>query len=451
MDSIEIVIQEHKAKRAGLHYDIRLVHPSYPEKVYSFVTRRKDLFPMVANQKFFWPMTQVHNTKSAKFEGAIEEGYGAGEVQIIKRIPCKTDFYTELTGNMGRPPEKFHIEIPKEGRYTLVKRDWGGSEGYLIIKTTEQNGIHDPIVKNPIYKSMDPQSPQAIKLFQSPNVGFMDKKDGAGVRVLVDNGKLIIASERKSVTGETIIENSKVRHLDSVSIKTPEKFEGYILRGELYSDKVPASDSFKVTSRVLLSAPDRANKIQEEKGKLKLGLFGVLGRKDAVTGKVTPVVMGNYQDQNSWLTDFAKDTGSPEVEAVALTTDYKEKLSTFAKAGEGVIAVFPELPLGKTNPFIKLKKRKDINLEIIGFTEGEGARKGKVGALILTDRSRKANIMVGSGFGDSLASDMYKNFHKYKGRVVKVQYFPGYKDGLRGPVFLGFEEPGVLPDYKYEE
>ena len=77
----EFVIHEHKAKKAGLHYDLRI---RVGQKVMSIAFRK----PIIALQKgvkrqgFIQP---IHTTRWLSFEGEIKEGYGAGTLKIVAK------------------------------------------------------------------------------------------------------------------------------------------------------------------------------------------------------------------------------------------------------------------------------------------------------------------------------------------------------------------------------
>ena len=72
-------LHEHKAKRAGLHYDLRLEW--HGGTVMSFAMRY--LPPATLGVKRLAIEQPLHDEESLHFEGAIEEGYGAGELRMI--------------------------------------------------------------------------------------------------------------------------------------------------------------------------------------------------------------------------------------------------------------------------------------------------------------------------------------------------------------------------------
>jgi len=113
----KFTIQEHKAKRAGLHYDWRLEKGGVAK---SFVCRKllKDGY------KFLFIPAEDHPVSYMEWEGTIPDGeYGAGTVKL----------YTKGTWKEIRWDKVIQIEIdsPKiKGKITLFKKfgkNWMGS------------------------------------------------------------------------------------------------------------------------------------------------------------------------------------------------------------------------------------------------------------------------------------------------------------------------------------
>lgn len=88
---MRFTLHEHKAKKAGLHYDLRLEWQG--GGVRSFAMRYQP--PTAPGVKRMAIEQPLHEEWSLDFEGEIEEGYGAGELkktdsgeyQIVKETP----------------------------------------------------------------------------------------------------------------------------------------------------------------------------------------------------------------------------------------------------------------------------------------------------------------------------------------------------------------------------
>lgn len=105
----------------------------------------------------------------------------------------------------------------------------------------------------------------------------------------------------------------------------------------------------------------------------------------------------------------------------------------------------------RTNSLLKVKKMNTLDLEIVGFEEGEGRLAGTLGAILV--RYKNGNtVKVGSGFTDWLRAEMWKHPLKYHGTICEIQYFEETTnaDGgisLRFPVFKDFRYDKTTPDF----
>ena len=102
-------IQEHNAKKAGLHYDWRLEKDGVAK---SFVVRKE----LKDGDKFLFIPVEDHPVDYMEWEGIIPDGeYGAGTVKVYAK-----GFWTEI--KWGREVQ-FDIDSPKiTGRITLFKK-----------------------------------------------------------------------------------------------------------------------------------------------------------------------------------------------------------------------------------------------------------------------------------------------------------------------------------------
>lgn len=105
----------------------------------------------------------------------------------------------------------------------------------------------------------------------------------------------------------------------------------------------------------------------------------------------------------------------------------------------------------RTNSLLKVKKMNTLDLEILGFEEGEGRLSGTLGAILV--RYKNGNIVkVGSGFSDELRKEIWQNRNIWQGRICEIQYFEetSNADGgisLRFPVFKDFRPDKTEADY----
>ena len=117
------VIQEHHARRAGLHYDLRL---EIGGVLKSWAFRKQP--PTTPGVKRLGIPQADHPLSYAEFEGVIESGYGAGVVRIwdkgefrlLEHVPGRKIVFQALGGKL-------------RGRYVMINI----GRGWILFKTGE--------------------------------------------------------------------------------------------------------------------------------------------------------------------------------------------------------------------------------------------------------------------------------------------------------------------------
>lgn len=120
---------------------------------------------------------------------------------------------------------------------------------------------------------------------------------------------------------------------------------------------------------------------------------------------------------------------------------------------EGIMINICDAPyeFKRTNGLLKVKKMQTMDLEIIGFEEGEGRLAGKLGAVLV--RYKNGNVVkVGSGFSDDLRVTIWASQSDYLGNICEVQYFEETTnadggESLRFPIFKDFRPDKTEADY----
>ena len=128
MTTSEFVVTEHKAKRAGLHWDLRFKMPS--STMWASFAVRKGV-PLNPGQKVLAVRTHDHKRDEALLTGKIESGYGAGTFKEWDRGSCIIHKYSPA-----------HIAIEFKGKkvkgiYHLVNigvkdKDFEGNQYWLF-------------------------------------------------------------------------------------------------------------------------------------------------------------------------------------------------------------------------------------------------------------------------------------------------------------------------------
>ena len=105
----------------------------------------------------------------------------------------------------------------------------------------------------------------------------------------------------------------------------------------------------------------------------------------------------------------------------------------------------------RTTNLLKCKKMQTMDLEIVGFEEGEGRLAGKLGAVLV--RYKNGNVVkVGSGFSDELREMIWDHQDETLGKIIEVQYFEETKnadggESLRFPIFKDFRSDKTEADF----
>jgi len=118
---VEFVIQEHRAKRAGLHHDFRL---EVGDMLESWVIPKG--VPLTSSNKRLAIKTFDHPIDYKGFEGKIEEGYGKGIVAIFDSgeyipIDIRDDFMlVQLRG--GKVTGNYCLKLWEGDKWLIWKR-----------------------------------------------------------------------------------------------------------------------------------------------------------------------------------------------------------------------------------------------------------------------------------------------------------------------------------------
>ena len=198
-----------------------------------------------------------------------------------------------------------------------------------------------------------------------------------------------------------------------------------------------------------------ANNKSENKEELKLVLFDVLPREE-FDNKVSK---NTYKTRKQLLLDL-KQYETENIEIVQMFyegTDQSEiwKWLDYCEQHdmEGcMLNLDTPYECKRTKSLMKIKKFYDFDLQIVGYEEGTGRNKGRLGAFVVDYNGNK--VKVGSGYGDEERVNFWNNRDKYIGRVITVKYKEISKDkktgleSLQFPVYCGMRELGKEPSYE---
>ena len=119
--------------------------------------------------------------------------------------------------------------------------------------------------------------------------------------------------------------------------------------------------------------------------------------------------------------------------------NYYDKLIEAGEEGAVLKNFDSEYPFKRSKNWLKWKSMITVEVRVIGFEEGTGRNKEKLGALVC--EYKNTQVKVGSGFSDEQRQDFWTNSSSLQGKLVEVQTQEVTKDGsLRFPVFLRVRE-----------
>lgn len=406
-------IQLHHAKKAGKHFDVRLVLGK-SNRAISFASRHG--LPEVVGQPRLFVRQPDHTAEYSTWEGEIPEGeYGHGKVELVASIPAIAKVNgpkVDLTVTKG----------PYKGRYTLLQQK---KKNWLAIR---QKAL------KPFWEERQKFKDATVEMLAHPEYVAEHKLDGVHAIATLTPKGMLLAGRSKNVMGELSEKHDHVPWLRDTKI--PSNYHGVVLRGEL----VHPSGEFKMASSAILSDPHVSVDLQKKSGKL---LFVPTEVVRGPYGRRTE--FWDYLTQRKFLEKFVSDVKNDLIRLPnAEHTDKKgffEKI--VASGGEGVVIkhIMTKAPH-------KLKKHYEYDLKISGFNPGEGKYAGRgVGAFKLTDRYGRLVGHVGTGLTDQIRQDAYKNPEKYLNRLIKVEAHEITGAGsLREPRFKGFTTDKHDPD-----
>lgn len=198
-----------------------------------------------------------------------------------------------------------------------------------------------------------------------------------------------------------------------------------------------------------------ANNKSENKEELKLVLFDVLP-KEEFNSKVSKdsykvrkqnlLNLKQYETENIEIVQiFYEGTDQSEIWK---WLDYCEQHDM-----EGcMLNLDTPYECKRTKNLMKVKMFYDLDLQIVGYEEGTGRNKGRLGAFIVDYKGNQ--VKVGSGYSDEERTNFWNNRDEYIGRVITVKYkeiSTDKKTGLESlqfPVYCGIREIGKETSYE---
>ena len=241
-----------------------------------------------------------------------------------------------------------------------------------------------------------------------------------------------------------------LNHIKADIDKIPNAKE-YVFDGELiYKNNEGLSDS-----SAFQKGTGIANNKSESKEELKLVLFDVLP-KEEFDNKISK---DTYKIRKKHLLDL-KQYETENIEIVQMFYEGTDQFEIWKWLDyceqhdmEGcMLNLDTPYECKRTKSLMKIKKFYDFDLQIVGYEEGTGRNKGRLGAFVVDYNGNK--VKVGSGYSDEERVNFWNNRDKYIGRVITVKYKEISKDkktgleSLQFPVYCEMRELGKEPSYE---
>jgi len=426
----DLGLQRHVARKAGLHWDVRLVDPS--GRGHSWAGRKP--LPPPGQGTFVFRQPTHTREYSLNFSGDIPSGYGAGTVSLEKSEPVEVtesnDAHVRFNVYSGRAPQEFFMKRMGDKRWLLrnITPNKDAQKWQGVIPHDRPKMLERPL------DSISSGDPDEV---------LQPKLDGAHGIVVLEGGRPPRVFSYRPGQNETGFIEHTHKFQEYGKQFAPAGLGRTILRAEITAvgkDKKPLPA--EEVGGLLNSGVWRSRSTQAQQGsKLTLHALAPI-RFDGKNVQDRP-----YPEQLDLLEALHKGVPMIQVIPTARTPEEKEKLLRDVREGthpltsEGVVSRNT-----RTGRIVKGKKKGDFDVYVREIVPGK--REGDAGA-ILFSHTPKGKVVgrVGTGFSDRLRRQLLERPRDFLGRVAKVVAQKRYSSGaLRAPVFTGWHiEKGRQP------
>ncbi len=455
---LKFIIQEHRARRAGKHYDWRVPGGPKGRELYSWATKHELPGPGEKRMLYQQPL---HAAPYEEFQGELTSGYGAGHVKthtrgsmiVTKAEPSKISFV--LTHK--RYPEYFTMirssGPPKSPKTERQRRSQGGS--WLLVNTTPLNaakllgGRPEDVGLSKLRYATVPAE-RVEQVFKGGHQ-VQPKIDGASLLYHLLGDRVEAVSYRAGQGNRPIIHTHRVFGPGGSPVRIPKELIGSILKGEVHGVRNAKSIPPHELGGILNASV--ANSIAKQKQQnvvMKNMLFDVarLGNQPIAPNSLTPEVrMQKLKEIMKYLPKrqfHLPETAETPEAAKAMW----EKITTgqHPLTQEGVIA-WPKEP-GKRP--IKVKTTPESDVWVKNIFPGEGKYTGVGAGGFEYANKPEGDIVgrVGTGFSDQVRREMLTDPEAWKGRMARIRSQGKFPDtgAHRAPVFHALHEEYPLQE-----
>lgn len=406
---VDYTVQQHEAKRAGTHRDVRI--GTKRSGLLSWATRK---LPPGHGEKIAIHQQPTHRHVYLGWEGKIPSGYGAGTV--------RTEDLGKALVTKSTPDELHATLADRKGSHRLAFIKTG--KGWLLLKG--QSPQPSPEAIKPKARSLSPGKAKDRLLKLEPGTSVQPKIDGALVYVSTGRRPEIFSHRTSKTTGRHVIHTERVFH-GRPEIKGNFR-NNHTLIGELYGVRKGASIEPQELGGILNSHVGKSILKQKQTGvKLKVMPFDVAGDDRPYAQRLRDVKKA-IQHLPGKIFHAPEETNTPS-EALKLYQKIRSGHHSLTK--EGIIIHPPQ------GDMIKIKNVEEANVKIHSVFPGKGKYEKSYGGFYYSDKQGRRLGKVGTGFSDETRSHL----HDYVGRTARVKYQERFKSGkLRAPSFIAVDE-----------
>ena len=278
---------------------------------------------------------------------------------------------------------------------------------------------------------------------------------------LKDDTKFILTTKEDGSRGVAIIDYDGCVKFYT---RTGQRIEGLVElekemallpRGHVYDGELILENPYLLSSDDLFRETQKVLRKNGAKKGVEFHLFDMLPLEDFQKGKSARLC----EDRKNILHDTLSKHNlcrTKEIEVLYIGTDqtkidYHLNLALRSRKEGIMISLNAPYQCKRTSDLLKVKVMNTIDLEVIGFEEGEGKYENSLGAIIVEYKGYP--VKVGSGYSDKDRSYIWENRDNLIGRIVEVQYFEESKNSrddnlsLRFPVFKKIREEDKQVSY----
>lgn len=420
-DILTFLVQQHLARKAGEHYDIRLGSPELG--LLSWAARKG--LPEPGGKARLAVRQPLHRFSYKDFEGEIPEGYGAGDVKkmlesaaVIHKVSPNQIIFTLGDERGGH-------------RYSMVNT----GDGKWLMKNVTP--IESPLSKKELKPKLKPVEEQVddIKILEQLRDKVTSPKLDGALATLIAKKKYELYSPRtRARSGYPI---TYTERLGLVGQDVPKELQDKTLRGELIAEKGGNILSPTDISGLLnMNLASMQKKLKEDDIRLRMGIFDLVeqGKTPEEKQQILKNIIGKLPKDKFFLVPKESDPKK----AIEMYKQIKSGKHPMTQEGVVLEDVKGMSPAEK----VKFLKEHDVKIKDIFKAQTKPGTKERAGGFTFEEPTDGKEVgRVGAGFSHEMLQDMLTNPDKYIGRTARIRALDKYPSGaLRAPSFLALHE-----------